>query len=64
MKTYKIISLKKQHIYSEGELIRKITTDNILKMFGVDELSELYCVIVVGWWFRVSYPNSLTNKLW
>lgn len=41
MKTYKVISLKKQHVYSEGELIRKITTDNILKMFGVDELSEL-----------------------
>ncbi len=41
MKTYKIISLKKQHIYSDGELIRKITTNNILKKYGVDDISEL-----------------------
>lgn len=41
MKTYKIISLKKQHVYSEGELIRKITTNDILKKYGVDNFSEL-----------------------
>lgn len=43
MKTFKVVSLKKQHIYSEGELIRKIKTDNILKYYGVDSISELEC---------------------
>jgi len=36
MKTYKIISTKNQGIYSEGELIRNITTNNIAEYYGLE----------------------------
>lgn len=40
MKTFKIISKKKQNCYSEGELIRRITTDNILNHYSFYEFSK------------------------
>jgi hypothetical protein len=33
MKTYKIISLKKQGVYSEGEVIRTVTEDKMFYSF-------------------------------
>ena len=36
MKTYKVISTQNQGIYTKGELIRVIKTNNISEMFGLE----------------------------
>jgi hypothetical protein len=53
MKTYKIISLKNQGIYSEGEVIRTVTEDKLFYSFfpssdkGYDEQFNYVQIIEV-----------------